>query len=601
MPFCENCGNKVSETSKFCGSCGEKIDKISEIYEIQSDKTDSHWSLEKFLEEHSPNEKGIITCPRCLGKGNVDNADIKRLSMEHSWMSGWCLYCNGSGSVNVNKITEVSIIGLIPEPSLYELLWYKSNDINFDDEGQAVAELDGKWGVINSKFEWVLKPEYEELGDWETGRYFDEKDYLVARNDNKWGFINRRGEWIVQPLFEILGEYDKEDYCQALLDNKFGWIDRNGNWLIEPIFDFFDGDNWRIDFDKYDYGRVCYEGKFGFIDRKGNWKILPKFDLLEEYDDINYCLAKSESKYGFIDRLGKWKVPPKFDLIGRYDDLNYCHAKFESKYGFIDRYGNWIIEPIFDAVGYFDKHGYAMAVNGWDSGFIDRKGVLQIHPDVENNFINSKYDLKYFDRGSSEGDRIVSNLFDIGLNSFNYNDKYLFNASYLKNEPEPKASFGDFDTSPIAGLRRLFRSSKILFDFEIEESCEILVFYRESQKTRDGFAIFTQDHSIFLWFRGKPGDKVFRLFNIEFVWLDNIDSVSNIEFKSFLHSKRQSSLEFIENKIQPLFSNYTRLFRKKITKDLQNLLFFTDIEIVSEGWDKFSKPSLNANDGAGIR
>jgi Predicted membrane protein len=25
MPFCENCGNKVSETSKFCGSCGNKI------------------------------------------------------------------------------------------------------------------------------------------------------------------------------------------------------------------------------------------------------------------------------------------------------------------------------------------------------------------------------------------------------------------------------------------------------------------------------------------------------------------------------------------------------------------------------------------------
>ena len=27
MAFCEDCGNKVSETTKFCGECGAKIEK----------------------------------------------------------------------------------------------------------------------------------------------------------------------------------------------------------------------------------------------------------------------------------------------------------------------------------------------------------------------------------------------------------------------------------------------------------------------------------------------------------------------------------------------------------------------------------------------
>ncbi|MCE2996231.1 MAG: hypothetical protein ACK5RG_04560 [Cyclobacteriaceae bacterium] len=39
------------------------------------------------------------SCPRCLGKGHVDWADIKRLDRELIWIPGKCAYCNGSGMV----------------------------------------------------------------------------------------------------------------------------------------------------------------------------------------------------------------------------------------------------------------------------------------------------------------------------------------------------------------------------------------------------------------------------------------------------------------------------------------------------------------------
>ena len=32
MPFCENCGNKLSETAKFCSNCGLKIKKLEESF-----------------------------------------------------------------------------------------------------------------------------------------------------------------------------------------------------------------------------------------------------------------------------------------------------------------------------------------------------------------------------------------------------------------------------------------------------------------------------------------------------------------------------------------------------------------------------------------
>lgn len=41
-----------------------------------------------------------VECPRCLGKGHVNNEDIKRLRKELKWMPGSCAYCNGTGKVD---------------------------------------------------------------------------------------------------------------------------------------------------------------------------------------------------------------------------------------------------------------------------------------------------------------------------------------------------------------------------------------------------------------------------------------------------------------------------------------------------------------------
>jgi RecJ-like exonuclease len=47
-------------------------------------------------------------CPRCLGKGLVDNADIKRLGREFEWRPGKCAYCQGEGKVDRALLSEVS-------------------------------------------------------------------------------------------------------------------------------------------------------------------------------------------------------------------------------------------------------------------------------------------------------------------------------------------------------------------------------------------------------------------------------------------------------------------------------------------------------------
>ena len=53
------------------------------------------------------NTSTAITCPRCLGKGHVDEDDIIRLNRQGKWRPGACAYCSGSGKVDNELLSRV--------------------------------------------------------------------------------------------------------------------------------------------------------------------------------------------------------------------------------------------------------------------------------------------------------------------------------------------------------------------------------------------------------------------------------------------------------------------------------------------------------------
>ncbi|RFS20533.1 hypothetical protein DVR12_18375 [Chitinophaga silvatica] len=53
--------------------------------------------------------KNLIECPRCLGKGQVDQDDIKRLGNELRWRPGRCAYCTGTGKVEAEMLDKVAV------------------------------------------------------------------------------------------------------------------------------------------------------------------------------------------------------------------------------------------------------------------------------------------------------------------------------------------------------------------------------------------------------------------------------------------------------------------------------------------------------------
>ena len=50
-----------------------------------------------------------VECPRCLGKGFVDLADIERLDRKFKWLPGPCAYCSGKGKVPEDRPEKVPV------------------------------------------------------------------------------------------------------------------------------------------------------------------------------------------------------------------------------------------------------------------------------------------------------------------------------------------------------------------------------------------------------------------------------------------------------------------------------------------------------------
>jgi len=156
------------------------------------------------------------------------------------------------------------------EPSWAIPLTFDYGHISGFSEGVAIVEDCGKYGIIDGKGEWVVRPTFDKAGSFFEG-------LGAVELDGKWGFIDRKGQWVVRPAFGNAG-YFSEGLAPVKLDGKLGYIKRKGEWVIPPAFDgvvsFSEG-----------LARVKLDGKYGFIDRNGQWVVRPTFDETESFSE----------------------------------------------------------------------------------------------------------------------------------------------------------------------------------------------------------------------------------------------------------------------------------------------------------------------------
>ncbi len=122
------------------------------------------------------------------------------------------------------------------ERSLREMAFDYAGDF---EEGRAVVETGGYYGLIDLQGKYVLQPVCEEvIWDKRTG---------IARimTDGRWQLADRTGRKLTGADYEWMGEYDSDRIPVKLPGGKYGYIDSKGETAIAFRFDdaysFHDG------------------------------------------------------------------------------------------------------------------------------------------------------------------------------------------------------------------------------------------------------------------------------------------------------------------------------------------------------------------------
>ncbi|MEG2812105.1 MAG: WG repeat-containing protein [Clostridium sp.] len=177
---------------------------------------------------------------------------------------------------------------------------------------EKTIEDDGKWGYLDFKGrKFAIEPKFDEAQIFYNG-------LAPAKLNGKWGFINTKGEFVIKPQFDDFVvedyKYKRKTFSEGLesvqKNGKWGAIDKSGNLVIDYKYDeyllFKDGE-----------ALIKKNGKLGIIDIKGVEIIKPT------YDDINHfyngvSLVKKNGVYYFMDKNEK--------------KIGYKTWKFESTY-----------------------------------------------------------------------------------------------------------------------------------------------------------------------------------------------------------------------------------------------------------------------------
>lgn len=248
----------------------------------------------------------------------------------------------------------------------------------------------GKWGLINTKGEFVAQPVYDEIYDFINGAALYKKDgnagyintegksiYEMSNVDIDYGYLNFRedgyavaphmngdertycvidldGNFIVPPgIYASIGEFAKcGPAAVKTKDGAYGYIGRQGALVIDDT-----RINWAGDFADNGLARVrsSENNKWGFINTKGEYIVKPQFNDALQFSNIGLAVVVTDEGLGYIDEKGRYLFEPQFDapmqtiMLNEYNffDDGYAMIAKDSKRGIVNSKGEIVVEPLY--------------------------------------------------------------------------------------------------------------------------------------------------------------------------------------------------------------------------------------------------------------
>lgn len=224
----------------------------------------------------------------------------------------------------------------------------------------------GKWGVINSKGEYVLEPKYDNMITIPNAS----KDIFVIQENvdlEKGTFTSKainskettlfNGYENVEPVQRIdksnVVSYD-DNVFKVSRDGKYGLINASGVELLDCVYDSITP----IKYIKNSFETIK-DGKKGVVDNSGNIIIDNLYTevsaLTDKYED-GYIVKDAKQKYGVINYNKKQVLECKYDEIKNIYGNNMYVVKVGKELQIINSNGELITKSGFDEVISIDKN-----------------------------------------------------------------------------------------------------------------------------------------------------------------------------------------------------------------------------------------------------
>lgn len=322
--FCPYCGKKVETTGDFCPYCGGVFDKKPAVKSISNSF-----------------QSASVTDEIFNYKTNYDVTQNR----------------NKTGIVIASIVTIIAIIGFF----VFGDSFMGKELPAAEDDGQialAFAKSNDKWGMIDKKGNWFIKPEYLSIGKFSEG--------LAQALDpvsKKWGFIDKNGKWIIKPQFyvsqsdlEEVGKLPERwahfyDYqamnldstgggfregfaCVKLADNNYAYVDKKGKIIASG-----------------------FEGASAF--EKGYARVIVK-----KTTGLDYHIT------AIIDKNGQYAIKPVKGFIHSIND-GFFRIVTENATGFMKPYDTSFCSPVYNSAWDFSE-GLALVNNDGNLCIIDK-------------------------------------------------------------------------------------------------------------------------------------------------------------------------------------------------------------------------------------
>lgn len=236
-----------------------------------------------------------------------------------------------------------------------------------------VIQLGDGWFVLNQEDRLVfviagVGPQFameadEVIGEWWEG-------LAAVRQNGKWGFVNRRGEFDIKPEFDGVAGFSEGLAAVRVGPDNWGYIDRDGRMVIPPQFllagSFFHGVAAVCDAESRDFfigrdGRPISDRWFRGLDR-------PHEGLAAAWDREGHRYVRPD---------GSLAMPMVWRYCGRFRDAVAVVRTMEGTWHLIDPRGNKVCDLPEGELVYGSADSQFILISKDDvTTIVDRRGRI---------------------------------------------------------------------------------------------------------------------------------------------------------------------------------------------------------------------------------